>query len=191
MRFACTRFALNHVRKGSLDPAEVPDAGKTEDRSQKDRSQKARPPKRRLPPQQCPPEAINHANHRIAGVEQAPWFGNEITAEADRRYVKAELDEEWNDITKIAVLHVQGAQPETRPEGSAESQGDKERNSYHSPVGQKAVPHHHRRHQAERDQEINEARDDGARGHDQTREIDFGDQVGVADQAIAGLAQRR
>jgi len=44
--------------------------------------------------------------------------------------------------------------------------------------------------QSQCDQEIHEARNHGSRRHDQPREIDFGDQVGIADDAAARFAER-
>src|SRR5262249_22946955 len=49
---------------------------------------------------------------------------------------------------------------------------------------------HHRGQETDGDQEIDQAGHDGAGRDDQAREIDFGDQVGVADQAVAGFGER-
>lgn len=57
------------------------------------------------------------------------------------------------------------------------------------PRGRDAIPDHHDRKDAQGDQKICESDDDGAGRYDQAREIDFGDHVRVADQAVAGFGQ--
>ena len=44
--------------------------------------------------------------------------------------------------------------------------------------------------QHHRDREIDKGNNDRARGHDQAREVNFGDQVRVIDQAAAAFAER-
>ena len=65
-----------------------------------------------------PTKTVDDTNHRIERVEQAPFFGNNRAAETDRRNVKPELDDEGNNIAKIAVFYVQGRQPDTGAGGS-------------------------------------------------------------------------
>ena len=59
------------------------------------------------------------------------------------------------------------------------------------PAGQKLVPEHHPDEDDEADEEIDKRHHHGGRGHDEAGEIDLADEVGVADEAVGRLRQRR
>ena len=119
-----------------------------------------------------------------------PDFRHAGAAVADRRKKESELHDERHDVTEIAVFHIQRAQPESRAEGTAKSQDYKSRKQKQPPVRQELKPDHRQGHQPHRDEKIHEAGDDRAGGNNQAWKVNLGNQVRVADEAVAGGAQR-
>src|SRR6516225_322571 len=62
----------NHIRKGSLGSAKIPDAEKKEEGNNKHRQNKARHINGQCASANGPAEPIDDANERIQGIEEAP-----------------------------------------------------------------------------------------------------------------------
>ena len=54
-----------------------------------------------------PAEAVDDTHHRIEQIEQPPLLRDDAAGEADRGDVVPELDDERDDIAKVAVLDVE------------------------------------------------------------------------------------
>ena len=70
----------NHIRKGSLHLAKIPDAANQQQPHQPQRQQKPRPIKPCLTANNRPAEAINHPHHRIQRIQQPPFLRHNIAA---------------------------------------------------------------------------------------------------------------
>jgi len=146
---------------------------------------------RRLAAQQAPAETIDDADHRVKRIEQAPFLRHDAAAETDWRDVKPELHDERNDVTEVAILNVEGAEPEAGAESAGKGQGHERRQEQQVPVWEEVVPEHKPAHEDQCNKEIDEAGNHRAGGDNQSWEIDFGNEVGIADKAVARFAQRR
>ncbi len=99
------------------------------------------------------------------------------------------MDEEGDDVAEVAVLDVERGDPQAGAEGGEEGEEDEDGQQDDLPAGHEAVPDHHADQDDEADEEIDEGDNDGSSGDDQPREVDLGDEVGVAHQAIGGIGQ--
>src|SRR5437016_9617187 len=105
-------FSSDDIGKCPFHFAEVPNAGHAEEGGDESRNQESRKLKWDLAAEEGPAEAVDDADHRVERVEQMPFFGDDRAAETDRRNVKTELHDEWDDVTEVAVFDVQRTEPE-------------------------------------------------------------------------------
>jgi hypothetical protein len=179
----------NQVREALFHFAELPDAEPEEEGCDGDADAEGGPVEGGLAAEEAPAETVNDANHRVQRVEETVLLGDDTGTEADRRDVEAELDDEWDDESKVAVFDIQRGKPETRPEGGQEGEENKDREEEELPAGQEPVVDHHAGDDGEADQEINERDDHSGGGDNEPREVNLADEVGIADEAVGGLGQ--
>jgi len=184
------RKQLNYIRESLLGLAKIPDAANAQREGNADTDEKARRPDAALTAEQGPAESVDDAYHGVKRVKQPPPGGNHAAAEADGGNVKAELNDEGDNVTEIAVLDIQRGKPEPHAERRSEGQHDKERKSQQMPIRQEPVKGHHQGHQDQGNGEIHETGDDRSRGHDQARKINLRNQIDVCDETIARFAER-
>jgi len=139
--------------------------------------------------QDTPAKPVDHAHHRVEVVPETVLFRHHVAAESHRRNVQAKLHDEGNDIPEVAVLDIQRGEVESDPEGGEKREDDEQGQENDLPGRHILVKRHEHQHQSEGNGKIHKGGDDRTGRNDQAREIDFGDQVGVADQAVAGFGQ--
>lgn len=142
-----------------------------------------------FPAKDAPAEAINHADHGVQAVEEPPLFGHDGAAEADRRYIEPELDDEGDDVFEVAVFDIEGRDPERGAKAGAQCHGDEGGEQEYLPTGNELIPDHEGCQDGEADQKIHKGDNDGRGRNDEPGEIDFGDEVGVVREAVAGIAE--
>jgi len=99
-----------------------------------------------------PAESVDNAHDRVDRVQQAPLFGHDGGAEAHRRDVQAELDDEGDDVAEVSVLDVERGNPQPRSQACEKGHEDEEGKSEDLPAREELVPNH----QADEDREANE-----------------------------------
>ena len=142
-----------------------------------------------IPPQDRPPEAVDDSDHRIERIEQPPLPGDHAAAESDRGDVQAELGDERHNIPEIAVLDVQGGQPQPETEGGEKRHAQKNGQGEDPPARDEPGPGHEDPQDHEGDQEVDQVDDDRAGRDDQAGEVDFREHVGIRDERIAALGE--
>lgn len=90
-----------------------------------------RQPERRLldealAPQDAPPEPVDHPHHRVEGIPEPVSFRDHIRGEPHRGEVQPELHQERNDVSEVAVLHIQGREVDPHAEGGKEGKQQEE-----------------------------------------------------------------
>src|ERR1043166_3252754 len=182
------RFS-NHVGKRLFRSPKIVEAGAAEDGNDHEREQQADGPDFKMPVQQRPAKAIDNPDQRIERVKEAPFFGDDIGGESDGRNVESKLHDERDDVTKIAIFNLHRREPQSGAASRREGHEQKKRERENAPVGPKPVANKQDHEEHAGDKKIDQAGDDGTRGDDEAGKIDFGDQVGVSDQAVARFAQ--
>src|SRR5687768_9298156 len=181
----------DHVGEGAFAAAEGTRAPHQHAGDDDEADQEARPVDRAVAAQDAPAEAIDHADHGIDAVEHLPVLGHDLAGETDRRDVEANLGDEGDDEAEVAIFDDQRGRPDRRPDRRQQRQQDEDRQQQDLPAGHHAVPQHEAGQDRETHEEIDQRDHDRRQRHDQTREVDLGDQVGAADHADRGLAQHR
>lgn len=179
----------DQIRERSFGIAEISQARKEKGHASSDGKCKSRQIGAHLSTDKRPAEPVDHADHRVQGVEQAPFFRDDRAAETNRRYVEPELDQEWDDVPKIPVLDIQGRHPQSPTQSRHHRQSDKKRERENPDPRQILIPEHYSHHQTESDQKIDETDDHRTRRDDDPREIDLGDHIGIHDERIAALGK--
>ena len=109
---------LNNVRKSLFHATEVKRARDQKDDRHPRRDCNCR--SRVAAAQQCPAESLDHADHWVQSVYESPLIGKEAARVGDRRRKHPQLGHKGNDIADIAVLDIQGCQPEPDTQGQRE-----------------------------------------------------------------------
>jgi hypothetical protein len=114
----------DQVRKALFHPPELTNTKPQE----KDRDNSAQGQTGEIEPalsaQDAPAKSVDHADHRVEGIEQAPLLRYHARAETDRRDVQAELHDERNDVLKVAIPHVESGDPEGGPDADEKGKHD-------------------------------------------------------------------
>src|SRR5208282_5147614 len=61
--------------------------------------------------EQCPTEAFDNSRHGVQTIEPSPFVRDKTGRICNRRCVKPELHEEWDDKPDVPVLYIQGSEP--------------------------------------------------------------------------------
>ena len=132
----------DEVREEALGTAEEPHpAGKGQDGDRRG-DQETRQVERARRPLHAPPKSVDHPDHGIEAVEQPPAFGHDGAGKPHGRDVEAELHQKGDDITEVPILHVQGGQPEPRPQGRQGREQKEKRHKQERPGGNEAISQH-------------------------------------------------
>src|SRR5690606_19099109 len=99
--------------------------------------------------------------------------------------------DEGHDVAEVAVFHVERRDEDARAHGRYHRQYHEEGQQRDAPVGQEAVDQHQHGQDHEGDQQVHQAYDHAAGGHDQPREVDLGEQIAVGDEAACRFAEGR
>ncbi len=142
-----------------------------------------------LATEEAPAEAVDDADHRVEGIEEAVLLRDDAGTETDRGDVETELNNKGDDEAEIPVFDIQGGEPEAGPEGGEEGEENEDGEEEELPARQEPVVDHHAGEDDEADQKINKRHDDGSGGDDEPREVNLADEVGIADEAIGSLSQ--
>lgn len=180
-------ISLYHVREGSLCGPEISDAEPEEEGRHTEAQHEARPIDLAGAAEKTPAEAIDDANDRIEAVEETPMLGYGPAGEADRRHVKAELQDERNDEAEVSVLHIESSDPQRWAKASKDGEDHEQRQEDDLPVRQETEPSHQQYQHHKVDDEIYEGHHSRGRGHHKARKVHLRDQVGVTGQTVGGL----
>src|SRR4051794_11813007 len=99
----------DHVRKNSFGPAEIGDAEPKKYRGKAYASCKRRKVDFAMATEQAPAETVHHTNQGIETVPEAPLFGYGPARKTNWRNIEQQLNNEWNDMAKVAILHIKGS----------------------------------------------------------------------------------
>jgi len=149
-----------------------------------------------------PSKSINHSDHGIQRVEKKAPFPkrlaelvrefvmNHPAAVGDRTCIQPELNDERNENAKVAIADGEGGDNQTRSQRRRNGEYDEGGQSEQSPGGPEVIPDHQSDQDGARNQKVHERNDNGAGGNNHAREIDLGNQIGIADHALAGQGKR-
>jgi hypothetical protein len=174
----------HHIRVVLLHLPEVKCTGDEQQGNHPDRDQYHRP--RYLGAEQRPAEPFDDAGHGIQAIEEPYRFGNKARRVYDRRCEQPKLDQEGDGILKVAVLDVQGREPEPDAERCGKGEEDEEREEYDIQGRDESVQRHHDDKDEKRKNKVHERRQDPGEGHNQAGEVDLGHDVGIGDHAGCG-----
>src|SRR5439155_8570999 len=113
----------NQIRKGSLSTPEIGDSDPKKDRDNSQAHEQTRHIELTLAAEKTPTEAIDNADDGIEAIPESPLLGDHCARKTYRRHVQAHLDDERNNVAKVAVLHIQSGDQECRPETCKHRQG--------------------------------------------------------------------
>lgn len=180
---------LYNVSKSFFHLAKLIDAKEEEEHHYTEAEEEAWPVYMALTAENTPSESVNDAYHRVERIEQSPLVGYDTAAEADRRDIQAELYQKRHDIPKVAVLDIVCSKVQPKAHACQESDDKKYGQQEDVPAGCVHIIYHESDKDNEGYEKINETGDDRGCRYDKPREIDLTNEVGVADEAIAGLAK--
>ncbi len=115
------RSRLYQIGKTFLHLPKLPHAKPKEEEDHHPAEDEPGPVNRRLATQNGPPKAVDHPHHRVDCVQQPLLVGHHGGAEPHWRDIQAELDDEGDDVAEVAVLHVEGGDPQTGTQTRKES----------------------------------------------------------------------
>ena len=153
-------IASNHVGKRFLGFSEIPDTSDQKRDDEGNRNGEPRPVDLGIAANDGPPKSIDHCDHRVERIKQAPALRHNRATKADRGNVKAKLDNKWDDVTKITVLGVERREPEACAERGGQREQKKRRKHQHTPRRIYAIPEHHGKQEQKRDEEVHQANHD-------------------------------
>ena len=131
------------------------------------------------------PVAFNNSGERIEHQQPSPLRRHKIRRVDDRRGIHPQLDEKWQRVANVAVLHVEARGPGADGERKDHGQPDQRHEHERGDTQTEAVPDHHDDQNRPGDRKIDQARSDrGSRNH-HPRKIHLGDDGGVAQHAVA------
>ena len=180
---------LNQICKGFFHLPETGYAQPEEEGNDGEAEQEAGQVNGAIAAEDAPAETVDHPHHGIEAVKQSPLFRDDLAAESHRRNIKTELHHKRDDIAEIPVFHIERRNPETGSQTGQQGQDDEERQQQNLPAGCELIIDHHSDQDNETDEEIDESGYQGCRGNDQSGEVNFADQIGVADQTVGRFAQ--
>src|SRR5690348_13412906 len=185
---ASSKTGLDDVGKGFLQAAEVEEAAdeQYENGGDGDGGHGAG----RGAAEKAPAKAFDDAGHGIDAEEDLlPVSLDDAGRVDDGRDEKPELHHEVDDVADVAILDVEGGEPESYGKSGEKRERDEDGEKQQGARGNGVEPAHESHQQEEGDGEVEESGDDRGHGDDEAREIDFGDEILVGGKAVAGVAQ--
>src|SRR5271157_5042895 len=162
-RTASSLIPSRHIGKGSFHPPEVKQAAGQQDQHHPG-GDSHHSPVRGVGIQERPPEALHDPGHRVETIEQAVLRRYQAGRVGNRGQEHPELGQKRNRVPDVAVLDVQGRQPQPdgqggqhREQGEYGDSQDRSRRLDGEPAKHRAGSHHPN-HQAERHQEVDKPR---------------------------------
>ena len=105
--------------------------------------------------------------------------GHDGAGKSDGRDVKAELDDERDDIAEVAIFDVERGDQQRRAEAREHGEHDEDGQQHDLPTRRKAVPDHQHKEHREVDRKIDQRHDRGRGRNDDAREIDLTDRLAL------------
>src|SRR5205807_8782059 len=124
-----------------------------------------------------PAEAVNDPDHWIERIGEPPLVRDNPGAVSDRRDVKPELNDEWDDISEISVLNVQSRDPNPDAEARDECNGGENGQEQNVPAWHECVPDHQPNEDRKADEKVHEGDRHRRDRHDQPRKVHLADEV--------------
>src|SRR5581483_11270988 len=180
-------FISNHVRECALHAFKDVQSADQEREDDDERKQK-RQSRRGTFAKERPAETANHSYHWIQRIQRVPRRGDHALRIHDGRSKKPQLHEKGNQVTDVAILYIQRAEPQTDAERGRNGEQDQERQQQPRERGEIAIERQQRREQTKHNPEIHQPAEYAGYGNDEAREIDFGNQNRAAHQTLSAAS---
>ena len=145
------------------------------------------PPRHGVGAEQGRAKTLDHADHRVEGIEPAPAVGHQTGRIDHRRSIHEQLHDEGHGVLDVAVLDGQGGEPGADAGGGEHHDENQERQRQNAPGRGMPMKEHQHEQQHQGDDEIDQFGEHRGEGQNDARKVDLAQQVGFGDEAVGAF----
>lgn len=140
--------------------------------------------------EQGPAEGFQEAGERVEHVDRSQPLGHDLEGVGDGAGVEEELEEDGDDVLKVAIADHEGRCEERDAGRQHDQEEEPDRQEQQRIARLNVIEDHQDNHQPHGHGKIHQCGGDGGKGKEQPGEVNLGDELGVLHDDGAAFAER-